>query len=130
METKEISIRMANGSITFADRDDQAEEIQWNEHVKFKGVYLKHLIKGADTEGKLSCHLVKIDPSCVLEEHIHESQWELHEVIEGEGNFILNAKETFYYPGSMAVIPKGMKHKIIAGRNGLVFLAKYFPALV
>ncbi len=130
MEAKEISIRLANGSITFVDRDDQAKEIQWNEHAKFKGVYLKHLIKGADTEGKLSCHLVKIDPSCVLEEHIHESQWELHEVIEGEGNFILNAKETSYYPGSMAVIPKGMKHKIIAGRNGLVFLAKYFPALV
>jgi len=130
METQRISECMASGSITYVDRDDQVEQIQWVAHPKFKGVYLKHLIKGVDTDGKLSCHLVKMDPSAVLEEHIHESQWELHEVMEGQGGFILDTRESSYYPGRMSIIPKGLKHKVIAGTNGLVLLAKFFPALL
>ncbi len=59
--------------------------VQWNNHPKFKGVYLKHLIKGDETDGQLSCHMVKVDPGCVLESHIHENEWELDEIIEGEG---------------------------------------------
>lgn len=130
METREIAVCLANGTTTYVDRDDAAGEIPWNQHPKFKGVYLKHLIKGADTDGKLSCHMVKIDPDAILEEHIHENQWELHEVIEGEGKFILDTKETPYYPGRMGMIPKGTNHKVIAGEKGMVLLAKFFPALI
>jgi quercetin dioxygenase-like cupin family protein len=130
MEVTGISTCMANGSITYPEREDQARNLQWNEHPKFKGVYLKHLIGAADTEGRLSCHLVRIDPESVLEEHIHEGQWELHEVIEGEGSFILGAKQTTYRPGCMGIIPKGTSHKVIAGKSGLVLLAKFFPALM
>jgi quercetin dioxygenase-like cupin family protein len=130
METREITVCLANGTITYVYRDDAAGEIPWNQHPKFKGVYLKHLIKGADTDGKLSCHMVKIDPDAILEEHIHENQWELHEVIEGEGKFFLDTKETSYYPGRMGMIPKGINHKVIAGERGMVLLAKFFPALI
>ena len=129
MENREISACIANGSITYVERDDQTSNIQWNEHPKFKRVYIKHLIRGADTEGKLSSHLVKIDPDCVLEQHVHEAQWELHEVIEGDGSFVLGTKETPYYPGRMGIIPKGMIHSVRAGKSGLVLLAKFFPAL-
>ena len=130
METREIAACLANATTTYVDRDDAAGEIPWNQHPKFKGVYLKHLIKGADTDGKLSCHMVKIDPDAILEEHIHENQWELHEVIKGEGKFILDTKETPYYPGRMGMIPKGTNHKVIAGEKGMVLLAKFFPALI
>jgi mannose-6-phosphate isomerase-like protein (cupin superfamily) len=130
METKEIVVCLANGTATYVDRDDAAEEIPWNQHPKFKGVYLKHIIKGADTEGKLSCHMVKMNPDAILEEHVHGNQWELHEVIEGEGKFFLGTKETPYFPGRMGVIPRGTNHKVIAGKSGMVLLAKFFPALV
>ncbi len=130
METREISTCMANGTITCIDRDDHTGQIQWNEHPKFKGVYLKHLLRGQDSDGKLSCHLVRIDPHSVMEEHIHENQWELHEVIEGEGEFILGTKETTYSPGHISIIPQGLEHKVIAGKNGLVLLAKFCPALL
>jgi quercetin dioxygenase-like cupin family protein len=130
MEPKDISTYISNGAITYKDRDEQAELLQWNEHPKFKGVYLKHLVTGRDTDGALSCHMVKIDPNSALEEHIHENQLELHEVIEGAGNFILGDKETRYSPGGMAVIPKGIKHKVIAGEKGLILLAKFCPALL
>jgi len=130
METREISACLANGSVTYPERDDATGQIQWNEHPKFKGVYLKHLVRGADTQGKLSCHLVRINPNSALEDHSHEEQWELHEVMEGEGKFILGQRETLYYPGRMGIIPKGMTHKVTAGRTGLVLLAKFFPALL
>ena len=130
METREITACMANGSTTYRDRDDATGEIPWNQHPKFKGVYLKHIIKGADTDGMLSCNLVRIDPNAMLEEHVHENQWELHEVLEGEGTFFLESKETPYHPGRMGIIPKGTTHKVIAGKSGLVLLSKFFPALM
>lgn len=130
METREITARMANGSTTYMDRDEATEEIPWNEHPKFKGVFLKHIIKGIDTDGMLSCHMVRIDPNAILEDHIHDNQWELHEVIEGEGKFVLESKETLYHPGRMGIIPRGTRHKVVAGESGLILLAKFFPALI
>jgi quercetin dioxygenase-like cupin family protein len=130
METSEIAACMTNGSTTLMDRDDMISEMPWNEHPKFKGVYLKQVVKGADTAGMLSCHMVRMGPNAILEEHVHENQWELHEVIDGEGVFLLDSKETRYHPGRMGLIPKGTKHKVIAGNSGLFLFAKFFPALV
>ena len=130
METREITACIANGSTTYMDREESTGEIPWNQHPKFKGVYLKHIIKGTDTDGMLSCHMVRIDANAILEEHDHENQWELHEVIEGEGKFVLESKETPYHPGRIGIIPKGTKHKVIAGEDGLILLAKFFPALM
>lgn len=125
-----ISEQLEKGGITFADRREEIDGFPWNAHPSFKGVSLKHLVKGADTEGRLSCHIVRIDPGCVLEEHIHDGQWELHEVIQGAGIFLVNGRETAYHPGQMAIIPKGTGHKVVAGSGGLVLLAKFFPALI
>ncbi|RQW81340.1 MAG: cupin domain-containing protein [Geobacter sp.] len=130
MDTRELAANMANGSTTYKDRDEEVGTIPWNEHPKFKGVFLKHIVKGIDTEGMLSCHMVRIESNAVLENHIHENQWELHEVIEGEARFVLESKETVYCPGRIGIIPKGTKHKVVAGKNGLILLAKFFPALM
>lgn len=130
MDRRGIMVRLAEGNITFPNRSEAIESLPWNEHPRFKGVFLKHLIRGADTEGKLSCHIVRIDPCCVLEEHVHENQWELHEVMEGEGVLLAYNCETSYYPGQMAMMPKGTAHKVAAGEGGLVMLAKFFPALL
>jgi quercetin dioxygenase-like cupin family protein len=121
---------MANNTVIHRDREQKIDELPWNEHPKFNGVFLKHLVTGADTEGKLSCHVVKIDPHCILEEHAHEGQWELHEVIQGSGFLLLAAKEAPFHPGQMAVIPEGTKHKVTAGKEGLVLRAHFFPALM
>jgi quercetin dioxygenase-like cupin family protein len=51
-------------------------------------------------------------------------------VIGGEGQSLLDSKEIPYFPGSMAVIPQGTRHRVVAGSQGLVLLAKFFPALL
>jgi quercetin dioxygenase-like cupin family protein len=130
MELRKNSDRISGSAIIFRDRNEEIEAIPWNEHPSFNGVFLKHLIKGIDTGERLSCHMVKIDPNCVLEEHVHESQWEIHEVMQGAGLFLLGSREARYYPGQVAVIPKGTMHKVVALEEGLVLLATFSPALV
>lgn len=130
METTSFSTSIANGTIHYSDRSEYISNAVWEKHPNFEGVYLKHLIKGADTNGLFSSHMVKIDPNCRLETHCHENEFELHEIIKGEGAGQL-VEETFDYQlGKMVVIPKGQTHMVQAGENGLTLLAKFFPAIL
>ncbi len=122
--------RINEGKVVFIDRGINARDLPWNEHPSFRGVYLKHLVKGEDTEGRFSCHIVKIGKGFEIGEHIHEGKWELHEVIEGSGKCILVDKEVKYQPGVSAVIPAGLVHRVVAPENDLYLLAKFVPALL
>jgi hypothetical protein len=81
----DIIKQIENGSV-FADlKNYKIEKMEWNAHPLYKDVFLKHLVKGVNTNGKFSCHLVRVGPECEITSHIHESKWELHEVIGGSG---------------------------------------------
>lgn len=114
----------------YTETDLEANDSKsWYAHAKFKGVFLKNIIVGNQTDGKFSAHLVKVEPGCILDEHIHPGVTELHEVINGSGNFYLNNKEATYKTGDYAIIPNDTKHKVVAGEKGLCLFAKFFPAL-
>jgi quercetin dioxygenase-like cupin family protein len=120
---------MEHGSISDPERTIQAQDIAWIKHPVFAGVFLKHVIQGDMTGQQLSCHIVKIDPGCTLDNHTHAAQWELHEVIAGSGICTLDGNTLPYAAGQMTVIPSGTPHAVTAGDEGLVLLAKFFPAL-
>ncbi len=128
MEPGSLAAHLANGTLNTLAQAECVSNRPWTPHPKFAGVYLKLLVAGADTDNRLSCHIVKIDPGAALSEHVHAGQWELHEVIEGEGVARLAEREFPYHPGQMTVIPQGISHQVVAGENGLVLLAKFFPA--
>jgi quercetin dioxygenase-like cupin family protein len=130
MNNKMISTQIFHGTVHFIDHHEKISDLEWTKHPQFKGVHLKNMIKGVDTSGLFSSHLVKIDPDCCLDTHCHENQLELHEVIEGDGICRLVENTFNYHLGKMAVIPKGENHLVQAGRNGLTLLAKFFPALI
>lgn len=130
METKMIATNISHGTVHFTDRMISISDAEWTRHPLFEGVYLKNMIKGEDSGGLFSSHLVKIDPDCCLADHCHEAQMELHEVIEGDGQCRLIEKKFDYHPGKMALIPKGENHRVQAGKNGLTLMAKFFPALL
>lgn len=109
---------------------EAAEDVAWTAHPTFAGVWMKHLVRGGQTNGLLSCHLVRLDPGCELESHVHETQWELHEVAQGGGQAELSGVGMAYAPGVITVIPQGEAHQVRAGVDGLWLLAKFFPALV
>lgn len=64
----------------------KSDSIDFIPHKTFKGVFLKHLVKGEETDNQISCHLVEIKPNCALETHIHSYSIEIHEVIYGYDN--------------------------------------------
>lgn len=105
-------------------------ELKWNEHPVFKGVFLKHLITGSQTNGQLSSHLVKINPGCQIGTHNHIGKTETHEVVEGSGYCSVEEKEFRYLPGYVVLIPADLNHQVTADEKGLVILAKFFPALL
>ncbi len=107
-----------------------AGELPWNPHPAFEGVALKHLVRGEDTQGALSCHLVRLEPGKGLAGHLHEGQWELHEVLAGSGEAGLAGQRLTYLPGVTTVVPRGVPHEVTAGPEGLIFFAKFFPALL
>lgn len=53
----------------------------------------------------------------------------MHEVIYGSGKCIMLDKEIPYQPGIVALIPAGIKHRVIAEQGTLYLLAKFVPAL-
>lgn len=116
--------------IQYRDREENSCDFEWTEHPKFKGVSMKHLIKGIATEGLFSCHIVKVMPDCCLELHIHEGNIEMHEVMEGTGTCLLDGKEIRYQSGVSAIIPKNAPHMVKAGENGLLMMARFSPALL
>lgn len=117
------------GQIIMPAARKNAIDIQWNKHPTFKGVELKHLITAKETDGQFSYHLVRIAPDCSIKLHIHETQLETHEVIEGFGKCICADNQILYNAGVIAVIPAGIEHEVTAGEKGLCLFAKFIPAL-
>jgi len=72
------------------------EKLVWNEHPTFKGVFLKHLIKGESTDNRLSCHIVKINPGCEIGLHNHVGKDELHEILDGHGHCMIEEMNILY----------------------------------
>ena len=130
MKPLEIPAMFEQAAVAQVDRDTAIDSLEWIAHPAFAGVFMKHLVKGEETDGRLSCHMVKVEGGRELGLHRHDGQLELHEVINGEGTGFLGEREIGYAPGRMTIIPQGVPHKVQAGPDGLVLLAKFVPALL
>jgi len=130
LEPNPITSLLGNGTLFFVDRNEEIEKLAWNPHPKFKGAFIKHLIKGADNDNLASCHLVRVNPGCQLTDHIHENEYEYHHILEGEGTGYLDGRPMVYKTGTIAVIPKGVTHRVVAGSAGILILATFLPALL
>ena len=127
---KSIYEELMNSKVYFFNADKDISKAEWNTHKQFEGVSLMHLIKSCDTESTASIHIVRIMPNCEIGSHIHENSLEVHIVIEGEGKMSLEDKEYAYQPGTVALIPKGMSHKVSANEKGLKLIAFFSPSLL
>ncbi|MDP3479516.1 MAG: cupin domain-containing protein [Desulfoprunum sp.] len=130
MKNDGSAVAMEKGVVHYLQRVEEMAGIDWTDHPAFFGVRLKHLIRGVDTDRRFSAHLVQIAPHCALADHNHAGQWELHEVLAGQGSCRLQEEVFAYHPGKMAVIPQGVAHSVEAGEEGLTMLATFFPALL
>lgn len=118
-----------NGGMALPERTVQFADIPWSKHPTFEGVELKHMITGKDTDGKFSYHLVRIAPNKSILNHIHETQLETHEVIDGAGVCVNDGVLLNYEPGVISILPAKVPHEVKAGQDGLCLFAKFMPAL-
>lgn len=118
-----------NGKLVLPEKETDFREIAWSKHPTFEGVELKHIIMAKDTEGRFSCHLVRIAPGCSIGNHIHETQLEMHEVIKGSGRCVNAGSAILYEAGMISIMQAGAPHEVIAGSEGLYLFAKFMPAL-
>lgn len=118
-----------NGKLVLPEKEADFAEIGWAKHPVFEGVELKHIITAKNTDGKFSCHLVRIAPDCSIGNHIHETQLETHEVIKGSGKCVNAGVAIPYAPGTISIMQAGVPHEVTAGSEGLYLFAKFMPAL-
>ena len=121
---------LETGKIEYSNNIIAVEDLKWNEHPVFKGVFMKHIITGEKTNGLFSSHIVKINPGCEIGLHTHEGKTEIHEIVEGTGSGFIDEKEIEYKAGIISFIPADINHHVIAGIEGLFIFAKFFPALL
>ncbi|WP_419786293.1 cupin domain-containing protein [Pseudodesulfovibrio sp.] len=103
---------------------------EWNPNPALPGVALKHLVTGKESDGRFSLHLVRLEPGAEIRRHVHEGNWELHQVIHGSGTLMLEDREIPYKPGMAAPLPENEPHAVRAGDDGLGLLAVFSPALL
>lgn len=101
----------------------------WQKHPAFGGVFLKELVAAADTKGEFNCFIVKIEKGAEVGEHVHDTQWEFNEALEGSGIVKMEGKKYVCKPGSSFVNPPGISHMVAATEEDLYILAKFVPAL-
>lgn len=117
------------GTLKLPTNTTEFSEIPWSKHPTFDGVELKHIVTAKDTNGEFSYHLVRIAPNKSIENHIHKTQLETHEVIAGSGVCINDGVTISYESGTISIIPMGIPHEVTAGKKGLFLFAKFIPAL-
>jgi quercetin dioxygenase-like cupin family protein len=130
MDENDITEMFEKGALFFPDFETDAAEITWSPHSKWESVFLKDLVTGKETDGKLSYHLVKILKDCEVGDHGHATQWEWNLIISGNGVFVIGDKEVTIEPGQTFVTPPGIHHIVSAGDKDLMLLAIFTPALV
>lgn len=118
------------GTVVRPEGNGPAKDLAWNPNPAFPGVALKHLLTGADTSGRLSLHLVRLEPGAEIGSHVHETNWELHQVVGGSGQLLLDGRTVPYHPGVTATLPENEPHAVRAGEQGLQLIATFSPPLL
>jgi quercetin dioxygenase-like cupin family protein len=122
---KDILTLFAEGTLADGDKRIDLSSLPWQAHAQFAGVFLKNLVTLAQTGGKFSCHLVKIEPGQAIGRHSHPASIELHEVVGGEGVCRTEQGNIPYVPGTMGIMAAQSFHEVVAGDQGLFMLAKF-----
>lgn len=129
MRTAQTAEYFDKGMLSLPEGNVRFETLAWVSHPVFEGVDLKHLVRGASSDGHFSYHLVRIMQGMKISMHVHEEQVETHEVLAGSGVCFNNGVMLNYVPGVISIFAADTAHEIIAGEEGLFLFAKFFPAL-
>ena len=87
-------------------------------------------VVGQEVSHEFPYHIVKIEPECVPDTHLHDGKTEIHQIIAGSGKMYLEGKVIDYSQGQICIIPANTPHKVVAGKDGMYILAIFTPSLL
>jgi len=84
---------------------------EWQEHPRFRGIYLKGLLTSADN-GLASVNVVRVPPGGVISRHHHPAQVETVYMLAGQSVLTLGDAETPFNAGQIVAVPIGLEHAL------------------
>jgi quercetin dioxygenase-like cupin family protein len=130
MDTNDLVKNLMEGKVVCLGRDTCSGDVEWSPHPRFEGVRMKHLVKGADTGGKFSSHIVHIAEGKEICDHTHASQYEYIQILSGTGTARLGDKVIPCTPGVNMVAPDNVDHCLKPEGGDIYLLATFVPALL
>ena len=98
---------------------------EWQEHVRFPGIYMKGLLTSADNP-LASVNVVQVPPGGKIDRHRHAQQIETVWVIKGNAILTLEQTEVYIRDGQILAIPIGLEHALRNEGQTLVELLTFF----
>jgi quercetin dioxygenase-like cupin family protein len=98
---------------------------EWQEHVRFPGIYMKSLLTSTDNP-LASANVVQVPPAGNIGRHRHAHQLETVWIIKGEAILTLDQTDVSLKDGQMIAIPMGLEHALRNEGPSLVELLTFF----
>jgi len=98
---------------------------EWQEHVRFPGIYMKGLLTSADNP-LASVNVVRVPSGGNIGRHRHVQQLETVWVIRGNAILTLDQTEVLIRDGQIIAIPIGLEHALRNEEQALVELLTFF----
>lgn len=98
---------------------------EWQEHVRFPGIYMKGLLTSADNP-LASVNVVQVPAAGVIGRHRHAQQVETVWIIKGEAVLTLDQTDLPLKEGQIIAIPIGLEHALQNVGPGTVELLTFF----
>ena len=97
----------------------------WQEHARFRGIYMKGLLTSADNP-LASVNVVQVPSGGMIGRHRHAQQLETVWVIRGNAILTLDQTEIPVREGQIIAIPIGLEHALRNEGETLVELLTFF----
>lgn len=99
-----ISDFMNNGNVFINGKEVRTiSNITWDKHPKFDGVFTKNIFVGTESNN-INAMVIRIEPNHETGMHNHEGKYELHKIIDGNGEAIIDNTKVQYLPGVVSLI--------------------------
>ncbi len=102
-----------------------ATAIEWGEHPRVAGIYVKKLLS-ADENPLASVNLVKVPEGGVVGHHMHVDQVETVYVLKGQCVLTIGGNEMPFNVGQIVALPAGVEHELRNAGSEPVELITFF----
>jgi quercetin dioxygenase-like cupin family protein len=88
-----------------------AEQATWQEHPRFKGIFINKLLTSADND-LANVNRVRVPPGGLIGIHTHPTQVETIFVLAGASHLTLGRTSTPFVKGQIVAVPAGLEHSL------------------